>query len=633
MPTPEEILKKYWGYDHFRPLQREIITSILKGENSVAILPTGGGKSICYQVPALYQPGLCLVISPLVSLMKDQVEQLKLLNISSEYIHSGLRYTEVKRLLNNALHDAYKLLYISPERLQSRLFEEYLPNLNINLIAVDEAHCISQWGHDFRPDYLKIADLKEAFPKTPLLALTASATLEVKEDMIAQLGLKSPKVFQKSIERANIQYDIAYTEQKNNDVLELINAHSGSKIIYCRSRKNTEYVHRLLKQNQVSSTIYHAGLSKEAKEKAQEDWLNDKTPAIIATTAFGMGIDKPDVRLVVHYDIPEHLEAYYQESGRAGRDGQKSYSVVLYNQIDIDRLTNSTDLQYPPVAYLRQVYQSVVEYLQIPIGAEPNQYFDFDIADFCEKFKLKALPAIQAIKLLEQEGLWTLSDSAYMPSTLHMLANRSELDALAQHYPDLSYVTTGLLRLYGTLFLHPTPIRIGAIAKQLRLRYNEVEQYLQQLHKMEYCIYAPAKDQPQLHFHHLRVDSKHLYIDTKRIKTLKDRHIQRTNAIIDYVTQHKQCRQQILNQYFGEEKGEHCGHCDVCLAQQSTERSDEKTLRKEIIALLQQSTPITVKEMEQNLPKAIKEDLITLIRTMADEQLVTIHANNTISLA
>ncbi|EDO25520.1 predicted protein, partial [Nematostella vectensis] len=371
--------------------------------------------------------------------MKDQVATLKKLNISAEYIHSGLHYNDVKRILNNALHGGYELLYISPERLQTRLFEEYLPALNINLIAVDEAHCISQWGHDFRPDYLKIAQLKQVFARTPVLAVTASATNEVKQDIARQLQLKTPTLYQKGIERKNIHYTIHYSERKDNDLLEALGNNKGSKIIYCRSRKTTERINNLLLQNGYSSVVYHAGLDKKVRENAQNDWLNNNTETIVATTAFGMGIDKPDVRLVVNYDLPEHLEAYYQESGRAGRDELPAKSILLYNQTDINRLEQSTEIQYPTASYLRQVYQAIVEYLQLPIGVEPYKYYDFDLADFCKKFKLQALPAMYALQLLEKEGLWTLTDTAYMPTTIYMLANRAELDELAHRNRDLSY--------------------------------------------------------------------------------------------------------------------------------------------------------------------------------------------------
>ncbi|MEZ5016272.1 MAG: RecQ family ATP-dependent DNA helicase [Flavipsychrobacter sp.] len=628
MSSPKEILQSYWGFDAFRPLQEEIVNAILNKEDVLAILPTGGGKSICYQVPAVLLDGMCLVISPLVSLMKDQVATLKKLNINAEYIHSGLHYYDVKSILDNALHGGYKLLYVSPERLQTRLFEEYLPNLNVNLIAVDEAHCISQWGHDFRPDYLKIADIKHAFRQTPLLALTASATHEVKQDIVQQLHLKQTTLYQQGIERKNIYYTVQYSEKKDNDLLDTINNAGGSKIVYCRSRKATERLNNLLLQNGISSTVYHAGLDKNSREKAQNDWLSGQTNTIVATTAFGMGIDKPNVRLVVNYDLPEHLEAYYQESGRAGRDQQPATSILLYNQTDINRLEESTAIQYPAVSYLRSVYQSVVEYLQLPIGVEPYKYYDFELADFCKKFQLQALPALYALKLLEREGLWTLSDTAYMPTTIHMLATRAELDNLASNDANLSYVCTGLLRLYGSLFIHPTPVRLGVIAKQLRMRYEEVEQYLQLLHKMEYINYSKPKDKPQLFFHHMRVDSKHLIINTKRIKELKERHLKRTASIIHYITNNDICRTQLLQQYFDEKGTDRCGHCDVCA------NSKEYIIDKEeLLKTIGKHRSISVPSLQKEFPKAISKELTALLRAMVEEQLLTINPDNSISLA
>ncbi|MBS1687386.1 MAG: ATP-dependent DNA helicase RecQ, partial [Bacteroidetes bacterium] len=404
MPSAQQILKKYWRYDAFRPLQEEIINNILQDRDTLALLPTGGGKSICYQIPAIARDGFGLVISPLVSLMQDQVARLKSLDIQAEYIHAGMHYNDVQRTLQNTLHGPIKLLYVSPERLQTELFNEYLPEFDLNLIAVDEAHCISQWGHDFRPDYLKIAELRKVFPGVPVLALSASATKEVQEDIAIQLQLKQAAVYKASLERPNIFYDIKYSENKNADTQQAIQANQ-SAIIYCRSRRQTELLAKSLNDKGAKANAYHAGMPKDQRESMQEQWMQNSIPIMVATTAFGMGIDKADVQLVLHYDAPEHLEAYYQEAGRAGRNGEQSRALALYNSKDIKRLQESTALRFPPESYLRQVYQAVVEYLQIAIGTEPNQYFDFDLADFCRKFELEAVPAANALKLLEQEGL------------------------------------------------------------------------------------------------------------------------------------------------------------------------------------------------------------------------------------
>ncbi|MGN6568979.1 MAG: RecQ family ATP-dependent DNA helicase [Flavipsychrobacter sp.] len=620
----QQILKKYWGYSSFRPLQEDIINSILSNKDTLALLPTGGGKSICYQVPAMMKDGFCLVISPLVSLMQDQVTRLKSHGITAAYIHAGMHYNEVNQTLQNMLHGPVKLLYVSPERLQTELFREYLPEFNLNLIAVDEAHCISQWGHDFRPDYLKIASLKQVFPDVSILALTASATKEVQEDIVLQLQMKQPNIFHASFERPNIFYDIKYSEHKNADTYDAVQA-VGSAIVYCRSRRQTELLGRHLYDKGVRTAAYHAGIAKDKRQSIQESWMRDENPIIVATTAFGMGIDKANVDLVVHYDAPEHLEAYYQEAGRAGRSGDNAHALALYNSKDIKKLEESTALRFPPESYLRQVYQAVVEYLQIPIGTQPDQYFDFDLADFCKKFKLEALPATNALKLLEQEGLWTMTDAVYHPATIQFTTDRHELDNLQRLYPDLGYVTTGLLRLYGTIFQFPTAIRLSAVARHLRLDKDLLEKLLLQLDKMEILKYNRPKDGPQLYFHHLRVDSKHLHLNRERIQILRKRHEARTNAMIAFLENTKVCREKMLLHYFGEERKQDCGHCDVCRNNNAVKLSN-KELKAEILEKLKNGD-LKLNELIAGQPTAIKYQITTLVRLMIDEEELSMLAN------
>lgn len=632
MSTPLQILKKYWGYETFRPFQEEIINSILEANDTVALLPTGAGKSLCYQVPALKKKGVCLVISPLIALMQDQVGRLKELGIRAEAIHAGMHFNDVKRILENTIHDGYKLLYISPERLQTDLFRQYLPAFDISFIAVDEAHCISQWGHDFRPDYLKIAELKQAFRHRPILALTASATTDVVQDICRQLELPAPAIFRQSFERSNIYYDVAYTENKNNALQEALQNNAGSGIIYCRSRKQTENLVRYLAQHGKTALAYHAGMPKEKREENQQAWMDGKVQTMIATTAFGMGIDKADVRMVLHYDAPEHLEAYYQETGRAGRDGKNATALAFYNQTDINRLIESTDLQFPPEAYLRQVYQSVAEYLQIPTGTEPYKYFPFELRDFCKKFKLEAVPASHALKLLEQEGLWTLSDAVFNPATAQFLVNREELDQLAETYPDLGAVTLALLRLYGTVFYHPTIIRIAVIAKQLKITADLADQLLQKLDAMGILEYRKPLNTPQLFFHHYRVDSNHLIIDFKRINALKKRHVYRTEHMVHFLQNQQVCRDRLLLQYFNESAGKDCGHCDVCSTKQ---RTTIKTVvnSQSIIDLVKTAGSLHIAMVDKHFPAAIRIEIITLIRTMVDERKLVLSPDGNISLA
>ncbi len=573
--------------------------------------------------------GTCVVISPLIALMQDQVARLEKQGIPAVCLHSGLKYTEVKRLLGNAVNDEYKLLYLSPERLQSGSFREYFAEMDVSMLAVDEAHCISQWGHDFRPSYLKIADAREYFPKIPILALTASATPHVQADISKQLGLRAHAVFRQSFARENIFYDVRYSENKNGDTLR--NIGQGSTIIYNRSRKQTEAIGKYLGQHGIPVSVYHAGLAREKREHAQEEWMTNATSVMSATTAFGMGIDKPDVRTVLHYDAPEHLEAYYQEAGRAGRDGNPSAAIAFYNTTDIKRLHDSTALHYPPEDFLRKVYQAVVEYLQIPISAQPDKYFPFDLADFCQKFDLKAVRAIHALKLLEQERLWTMTEAVYSPGTIMFTADRYTLDSLSHTHPALFYLANGLLRMYNTVFHFPTPVRESAIARQLRMKVDEVKQTLLALHRMEILEYNVAGDGPQLFFHHYRVDSSHLLIDSKRINTLRLLHQQRTAAMIAFLQNDGQCREQLLLTYFGEEVKHDCGHCDIC-RNKKLARPDEARLSEAIVKHITASPGGTVDDLLSNFPRQHADYVVKALRHMADNDIVDISRGGTLSM-
>lgn len=621
MSTPEQILKEYWGYDGFRPLQRDIIDSVLDGRDTLALLPTGGGKSVCYQVPALMREGFCLVISPLIALMQDQVGRLKALDIPAESIHSGMHYNDVKRILSNAVHGGYKLLYVSPERLQTELFRDHLDGFDISMIAVDEAHCISQWGHDFRPNYLKIAEIRNVLDGVPVLALTATATTDVQADIVKQLALDKVALFRQSFARNNIFYDIKYSENKNGDTVK--HSGKGCGIVYCRSRKQTEAVSKYLLQAGIGSTAYHAGMSKEKRDEAQEKWMSNAVPVIVATTAFGMGIDKPDVRSVLHYDAPEHPEAYYQEAGRAGRDGQPSVALGLYNSSDIKRLVDSVALQYPPEAYLRQVYQAVVEYLQVPIGAQPDRYYHFDVFDLCQKFSLQVNSAIYALKLLEQEGLWTISEAVYSPATVQFVTPRHVLDNIGDTYPELGYVIIGLLRMYGSVFQFPTHVRETAIAQQLKMQKEEIEQVLERLQKMEIIEYNKPGNGPQLFFHHYRVDSRYLTLDLKRIEILRKRHKVRTEAMIRFLENRTICREKMLLTYFGEELNKDCGHCDVCRDRQP-HKINYKELRKELTDKIAVAGNLRMEELVTAYPAAAKEQVVACMRAMLDDGILAI---------
>lgn len=627
MLPAEEVLKQYWGFERFRPLQKEIIDTLLDNQDCMVLMPTGGGKSLCYQVPALCIDGMALIVAPLVSLMHDQVTRLREKNIPAAYIHSGMHYREVTQVLRNAVDGHLKLLYISPERIQNKVFSQYIRNCELNLIAVDEAHCISQWGHDFRPEYLQISTLREIFPEVPILALTASATKEVTSDIKSYLQLNRPRTFAQSFERKNIFYNVLYSEGKLEAVAAYIAKVNGSCIIYCRSRKKTEELAALLRQQGVDAVAYHAGLNRQARGQAQAAWMDDTCPVIVATSAFGMGIDKGTVRTVIHFDVPEHLEAYYQETGRAGRDGQPSQALLLYNNADINRLRASISEQFPPEQFIRAVYQAVCDYLQIPIGSEPDTYFHFDFNDFLQKFKLPFVPAYNAMKLLGQQGLWMMSESLFVPATIMFKVGRSVLDEINSRYPQLAYVSTGILRLFTGVLNNKVPIRISMLARHLKIDQKEIEIVLSTLQQMGVVAYEQSKEGPQLFFNHYRVDSRQLHIDTKHIRFLKERHEARTDSIIAYVTNREKCRNRILLEYFDEAVLTDCGHCDVCTAKSAVAAGPD--LEQQLLNILKPEDETTLKQLAVMLSSPVSE-VAAIVRKLVDKGLLLLKDNELI---
>jgi ATP-dependent DNA helicase RecQ len=588
MLNPSDILKKFWGYDQFRPLQEDIIQSIINGKDTLALLPTGGGKSICFQVPALMKPGLCLVVTPLIALMKDQVANLQKRNIPAAAIYAGMYYQDVERLLEEARRGKYKFLYVSPERLQSKRFLEYCDGMPVNLLAIDEAHCISQWGYDFRPAYLEIAAIREYFPGVRVLALTASATPEVQQDICEKLLMKRAAVFTKSFARANLSYSVIEEDNKPEKLKHILQRVPGSAIVYCRNRKRTREIADMLEQEGISATYYHAGLTGEERTARQELWINGRIRVIACTNAFGMGIDKPDVRVVVHYDATDALEAYYQEAGRAGRDEKKAYAVLLYQQQELNEMVQAMQLQFPEIPEIREVYQSLVNYLQVAVGSAEGVYYDFDINDFVKRFNLNITIAYSALRILEQEGILQLSESVFMPSRIEFVINKQTLYDFTDMQPDFEPITQTLLRTYEGIFDTPVPVYEKQLARILRKPEPQIVQWLQQLHQRRIIQYNQRKEEPQLCFSQERVSAQHLQIDAGKIKERMKAYKARLDAMMGYVENRNTCRTQLLVRYFGEKDTPECGTCDVCIEKKKRplEAKAGATIASQLIAQL-----------------------------------------------
>jgi ATP-dependent DNA helicase RecQ len=560
---PVSILQQFWGYPAFRPLQEDIIRSALAGRDTLALLPTGGGKSICYQVPALYREGICIVVSPLIALMKDQVHNLQKRGIPAAAIFSGMSRREIDIIFENACNGAYKLLYVSPERLKTDLALARIQRMNVNLLAVDEAHCVSQWGYDFRPPYLQIADLRPLLPKVPILALTATATSEVLEDIQEKLAFREKNVFRQSFVRSNLSYSVLYESKKREKLLDILRNVPGTGIVYARSRGETKEIAKLLTDNKFSADFYHAGLTSEERNARQEAWIAGKTRIIVCTNAFGMGIDKPDVRVVVHLHLPDSLEAYFQEAGRAGRDGLKSYATLLYTPADAEGLRFHLQSTYPPIEEVRRVYQALGSYTQLAVGAGAGESFDFDLQHFCAAYKLEHAPTHTALRLLEQEGWITLSDATGTSARSFINASREILYDYQIRNKQADTVLKVLLRAYPGINTHFADISETYIAQYAKLPPDTIRQVLETAHKENILIYEPRKDKPQLVFTRERVSAENLTIDLTKFNFRKKRAEERTEQAIRYA-ETRRCRSQLLLAYFGEKDSPACGICDVC---------------------------------------------------------------------
>lgn len=623
---PEKILRKYWGFSSFRPLQREVIASVLKGDDTLALMPTGGGKSICFQVPALCMDGICLVVTPLISLMKDQVAHLKKKQIPALAVHSGMHWREVEKTFKNALYGNFKFLYLSPERLRSPLFLDYLEELKINLITVDEAHCISQWGYDFRPSYLQIGELRTYLPDIPVLAITATATGVVREDIQDKLLFRKNNVLVKSFFRESLSYTAFEEGAKLNKVINILHNVPGSSIIFCRSRRRTKEIASHLYESGLEANFYHAGLDAETRNQRQEDWINNKSRIIVCTNAFGMGIDKPDVRTVIHYDIPESPEAYYQEAGRAGRDGKKSFAILLYNRHEINTLEDKIETEYPPLKVIKEVYRALVSYLNVPAGSGEGIYYDFDLRNFTRVFNLNILLVTHVLRILEQEEILAFSDNIFLPSRICFIFSKKELYRFEKENPDKTPMIKCLLRTYEGIFDDYTPVSETQIAGILKRKEKEVVREWYELQRLGILDYQPKKDKPQILFLQERIVVAHLQLDMKRINSRKEAFRQRIGAMKSYVEEREICRSKMLLAYFDEKESIPCGICDICITNKKKLRSQKanKELKEKVLGQLQQEA-LTVPQLLEHYSTTDKEFVLLVLRKLLDEEQVSIN--------
>jgi ATP-dependent DNA helicase RecQ len=558
------VLKQYFGYDTFRPLQEDIIRSILNGKDTLALLPTGGGKSICFHVPALSMEGICIVISPLIALMLDQVENLRKKNIKATALWSGMTKRELDAALNNCVYGDQKFLYISPERLATDVFRERLQKMNVNLLAVDEAHCISQWGYDFRPPYLEIAEVRKRIPQVPVLAVTATATMPVCDDIQEKLAFKEKNIFRGGFARKNINLIVRHTENKEEKLLEIVKKIQGSGIVYVRNRRKTKDIAGLMKRHHIAADYYHAGLDARERNTKQSNWIQNKTKVIVCTNAFGMGIDKPDVRFVIHWDVPDSPEAYFQEAGRAGRDNKRSYAGLLFHAGDIADLKGFFALQYPPIAFIKQVYHALCNFLQIAIGAGKNEVFDFDIITFCKQYKWNAVQVNSALKILQRHNYIYSGDVLHNTSNVKILVDKESLYRFQVENRNWENFIKKLLRIAPGIFDDYTPIHEKEIARYLAISESKCKEKLAYLQKLGILKYNEAKTSDHIILLTERLTPDNLHIDTALYQKLNTAAEARSLAMQQYVLNKTQCRMQMILDYFGE-KSKQCGYCDICV--------------------------------------------------------------------
>lgn len=617
MAVALDILRQYWGYPSFRKGQEAIVHSVMEGTDTLALLPTGGGKSVCFQVPAMAMNGLCVVVSPLVALMHDQVENLRKRGIAAAAVTSVQGIRELEKTYNAAIRGELKFLYVSPERLSNVVFIERLKVMPLILLAVDEAHCISQWGYDFRPSYLDIARVRELHPRVPVIALTATATPAVVQDIQDKLRFRKRHVIASSFLRSNLSYIVEKREDKEQRMIDICRSVAGSGIIYCGTRQRTREVAALLNRSGVISAFYHAGLPAPARAKTFEDWMNGEVRMMCATNAFGMGIDKPDVRIVIHADVPSNPEAYFQEAGRAGRDGLAAYAVLLWNEEDPDKLLRQVETRYPPEGFLRRTYQLLGEYFRVALGSGKETTHPLDIGDFSSRYGLRAAEVLSALRLLEAAGYISLNESTQVPSRLHFTVNRTGLYRFQVTHPEVDPFVQVILRMYGGLFEQYVAIREEEIARGTRLTIDEVIRYLRFMQQQGAADYVSRTEHPRITWMSGREEHHRLHFPPESYALRKEAELNRCRAMVRYLTS-VHCRSMQLLAYFGEDSKRPCGSCDVCRAEKRVTREATLAMDQALMALVRRGS-VPVHDVTRALPDCDTEMLEQLIRWKMDQ--------------